>query len=366
MGLKLDNLNPALKKRIFDQIAEDDRKKTLDKENKSVKIEEMNQLTNIDPQELYSEYKATGSVHRAAVKFGTTGETVRRHLKKHGFKLNRQFWTDEEIKQLSEAYSNPETFDIDALSSRLGKTKASIHIAAYKHGLTSERGKHFRTDKTLKSLSESQKKYAQEHPEVVAIRAENVKKHHAEHGHPRGFLGHKHTSDAKIKMSKASKEKWSNPDFVLNSQEHRQSLSDRFTKLAAMRKSSNCFSNSKFGKRDDLGDIHFRSAWEANYARYLNFLIKNEGLIEKWEYEPETFWFDGIKRGCRSYKPDFKVFFKSGKIEYHEVKGWMYPRAKTALKRMKKYHPNIFIDLIDSPRYNAIKKSMKQIIPNWE
>lgn len=131
-------------------------------------------------------------------------------------------------------------------------------------------------------------------------------------------------------------------------------------------KAANSFTHTKRGARPDLGETFFRSSWEANYARYLNFLIKHEGLIERWEHEPETFWFEAIKRGVRSYKPDFKVYYKNGKVEYHEVKGWMYPRAATALKRMTKYHPNITMVLIDAKRYRAIQKSVSKIIQHWE
>ncbi len=58
------------------------------------------------------------------------------------------------------------------------------------------------------------------------------------------------------------------------------------------------------GRAPDLGDTYFRSRWERNWARYLNFLVQH-GEITGWEYEPKTFWFHKIKRGTRSYKPDF-------------------------------------------------------------
>ena len=63
---------------------------------------------------------------------------------------------------------------------------------------------------------------------------------------------------------------------------------------------------------------------------------KDQGEILKWEYEPETFWFEKIKRGVRTYTPDFKVTEKDGSIIFHEVKGYMDARSKTKLKRMKK------------------------------
>ncbi len=57
-----------------------------------------------------------------------------------------------------------------------------------------------------------------------------------------------------------------------------------------------------------VGDkpCYMRSRWENNYGCYLEFLRKN-GSIANWEHEPKTFWFQGIKRGTCSYKPDFEV-----------------------------------------------------------
>ena len=124
------------------------------------------------------------------------------------------------------------------------------------------------------------------------------------------------------------------------------------------------FRNSNCGKRADIG-IFVRSAWEANYARYLNWLRANT-QISGWEYEKETFEFPGIKRGTRFYTPDFKVLLNDGGYEYHEVKGYMHHKGKTALNRMAKYHPEIKIVLIQKPEYTAIAKVMKGLIKTWE
>lgn len=110
---------------------------------------------------------------------------------------------------------------------------------------------------------------------------------------------------------------------------------------------------------------YFRSRWEANYARYLQWLVEN-GKIKSWEHEPDTFWFEKIKRGVRSYLPDFKVTEINGSVSYHEVKGWMDDRSATKLKRMKKYYPNVSVILVDTEAYNSIKKTMSRIIPGWE
>lgn len=109
----------------------------------------------------------------------------------------------------------------------------------------------------------------------------------------------------------------------------------------------------------------YRSRWEANYARYLQWRLER-GDIARWEHEPETFWFVGIKRGVLSYLPDFRVTHASGRVEYHEVKGWMTPRSKTALKRMAKYHPDVALLLVDSRAYQRIAAGAGCLIKGWE
>lgn len=117
----------------------------------------------------------------------------------------------------------------------------------------------------------------------------------------------------------------------------------------------------------EVGGILFyaRSRWEANYARYLQFL-KERALVTSWEHEPETFWFEAIKRGCRSYLPDFKVTLPDGTIEYHEVKGWMDARSVTKIKRMAKYHPKITLVVRDAKWYRANRSTLRAIVKGWE
>lgn len=128
---------------------------------------------------------------------------------------------------------------------------------------------------------------------------------------------------------------------------------------------TNRHNTNHIGKREDLNNLFVRSSWEANYARYLNWLV-GLGEIKSWEYEPEEFEFKTIKKGNRFYIPDFKVTNNDGSIEYHEVKGYMDADSKTKLNRMAKYYPDIKIVLIDSPVYRALHKQLKNLIPNWE
>ncbi len=124
-----------------------------------------------------------------------------------------------------------------------------------------------------------------------------------------------------------------------------------------MLSSKNTYSRCKRGKREDLGDIFFRSKWEANYARYLNLLIEQKQII-KWEFEKETFEFKSIKRGCRFYTPDFKVYNNDGSVEYYEIKGWMDDKSRTKLKRMGIYYPNVKYRLIMQKEYEEIKNKL--------
>lgn len=91
---------------------------------------------------------------------------------------------------------------------------------------------------------------------------------------------------------------------------------------------------------------YLKSSWEKLYAEYLDTQLINDKIV-KWEYEPDTFWFERIKRGVRSYTPDFKVEYADGSVEYHEVKGYLDSKSKTKLNRMRIYHPEITMKLID-------------------
>jgi hypothetical protein len=121
----------------------------------------------------------------------------------------------------------------------------------------------------------------------------------------------------------------------------------------------------KGGRREDLNNIYFRSRWEANWARYLNFLIR-QGQIRSWEFEPDTFEFIGIRRGGRFYTPDFKIINNDGSIEYHEVKGWMTGQGATKIKRMRRYHPRVKLLLVDRSQYRSVASTLSRVIPGWE
>lgn len=117
------------------------------------------------------------------------------------------------------------------------------------------------------------------------------------------------------------------------------------------------------GRRADLEGRYFRSRWEANYARYLRWLV-SIGEIQGWEYEPRTFTFP-LRRGTTTYTPDFAITENDGRVVYHEVKGWMDAKSRTRLARMAKYHPDVSLLVIDEAAYRAIAR-WAGLIEGWE
>ena len=178
--------------------------------------------------------------------------------------------------------------------------------------------------------------------------------------HPKGMAGKNHSNKSKKKMSKSQQLKWVG---ITKEQLLERTLKSRKTRikngtLNPLLNSSNPYSRTKSGKREDLNNTFFRSAWEANVARYFNLL----GV--KWEYEPKEFVFEGVKRGCISYRPDF---YLPDEDRWVEVKGWFDKKSKTKLRRFKKYYPVEFnrLEIIDEDRYKAIAKN-KKLVPGWE
>lgn len=110
----------------------------------------------------------------------------------------------------------------------------------------------------------------------------------------------------------------------------------------------------------------YRSGWERNVARYLNHLIQ-QGVVDRFEYEPERFPFP-VKRGNKSYLPDFKVWYPDGTYEWWEVKGYMDDASRIKLKRFALHHTeeSLKLKLIDRPAYMKIKAEYENVLEGWE
>lgn len=123
--------------------------------------------------------------------------------------------------------------------------------------------------------------------------------------------------------------------------------------------------------------IYFRSLWEINFARVLQWHLETgtpfrDKIITKWEYEPQTFIFHAIQSGTRSYKPDFKVYFEAENLfgdnayEWFEVKGHMKQKDKTKIRRFRKYYPSETLHIIGADWFKANRVWYRSLVPDWE
>jgi hypothetical protein len=266
-------------------------------------------------------------------------------------------WTPVKVEQLRAWYTqrDGQPLLLDQLAKIVGKNRQQISLKAKELGLTKRSRPTGRKPKA---------KYATREESLAAVGAAS-RKRIAENGHPRGMLGKKHTPETLSRIS-ASQQK-----LVAEGRhpgQRPQSDAQRAKQSLAMserlKQTTSVYSRCHHGRRADLNDQFFRSRWEANYARFLNWL-KAKGEIEKWEYEADTFWFEKIRRGVRSYTPDFKVK-QEGATYYVEVKGWMDPKSKTKIKRMAKYHPAVELRVVDAKAYNELARKIGAGIPGWE
>lgn len=110
--------------------------------------------------------------------------------------------------------------------------------------------------------------------------------------------------------------------------------------------------------------IFVRSSYEQNYTRFLQYRVEI-GEIKAWEYEPETFYFEKIKRGCSSYRPDYRITELDGSNYWIELKGFLDPKSITKLKRFAKYFPSEKLILVEKAEYLQIAAIFHRIIEGW-
>lgn len=291
-------------------------------------------------------YLELKSVHKTADAHGTSHSAVHRHLKAFGYRLKGEKFTKQDDQKIIAYYMNTpaSSFDLDYLTKELGRgQKTNVSRRAGELGLT---------DKS-RIASTKQK----------ARNSTSAKEAIKQHGHPKGFLGKKHTQEVRELISENTSKglsKLTEDDWAAKNLKQAQTKEKNGTLYPARRKAS--------WKQQwaEVGGVRnfYRSQWELNYAHYLEWL-KQKGQILKWEHEPETFWFEGVKRGTCSYLPDFRVTESDGSIVYHEVKGWMDDRSKTKIKRMAIYHPGVKLIVIDAKAYKSLARKAAYLVDGW-
>lgn len=296
---------------------------------------------------LIESYSRLKSVWKVGKEVGLCGQSVQERLKRLNLTKSCAY-KPEEIQSVKDLYSSGfQRGDgkTDKLCVSSGMPKWKISTIAKKLGLSS-RNRQI-CDKSCDLMSDRMKSYIQKK------------------GHPRGMLGKTHSDEYKQECKRRQTE-WSEK---ASDKEKMDRVKKSFiTKLKRYGSISpiNPKVTWKQGWRTFGGrEIYFRSRWEANYGRYLQWLKEN-GYIKDWLHEPKTFWFEGIKRGAITYLPDYQVFNLDGSHQWVEVKGWYDARSKTKIKRFRKQFPDEKLVLIDSKWFKSNNQKMCLIIPEWE
>lgn len=274
--------------------------------------------------------------------------------------LNFKFkpFTNEEKKQIEDFYKkNLDIIDLECFANKLGRGKTSISRYARKMGLTTY-GRHF-SQKSKEKLKSSLEKYRKTDGYLHHVKNEQKEllTYYARNQHPHGMLGKHHSKETCEQLSKSHFELSAN---MSKEEKHIIAMKAVETKRknGGFCTTSNAYSRCKGGIRDDLNQ-YFRSAWEANVARVLNYLN-----IE-WKYEYKRFNFENEIEGVLSYQPDFYLPTIN---KWIEVKGWMDEKSKKRLDLFKKYYPkeNENLYLVDASVYKEIEQKYSSLIKNWE
>ena len=292
-------------------------------------------MKKVSDESLIDSYSQTGNIWKTAEELGLCGQTVHQRLSNLGVIRKINYWTQEDDEVLKDKYLTYKMSNkLNELATQLGRTKQFICRKAKKLGLTDPKEKHIATE-VRKILSIKTKRWIQEK------------------GHPRGMLGKKHTTEVKKHLSLASKRMWSNPLSYVNSDENRQRLSDNLHERK-MKGTVKVYSNRGKHIIKIRGTIlSFSSSWEKEIAIRLESL-KIEGTIKDWAYEAKHFDFPDIKRGMRSYCPDFEVTLCDGSFLYIEVKGWKMNTSMKRIAMFRERYPNVKYYIIDEYEYRKI------------
>jgi hypothetical protein len=302
-------------------------------------------------EQLTAAYRELGSVWKVGERFQMPGQSAHRRLRRIGVDTTDNRFTPTERARIKEYYETtpPAVFDLSVLASELNRTRATVCREAGRSGLTAQ------------GRPMSAKKLAAMKASKVGVWSRIP--------HPRGMAGKKHTAETLAIVSESSKRYWATCKTFgvgLMSEEQKERRSTQASERMRRRPPDKIYTRARGGRRTDLGDTWFRSSWEANYARYLN-LLKRLGVVEHWDFEKECFWFEGIRRGVTSYRPDFRIKYKGDdQLEYVEIKGWVQPKDRTKWARMKRYHPHIKLVVVGNKEYQALKSKWASSIPTWE
>lgn len=114
-----------------------------------------------------------------------------------------------------------------------------------------------------------------------------------------------------------------------------------------------------YGIRKDIDDTYkFRSSWEANFARILDY------THVRYRFEYKRFY---MKNGD-SYLPDFLLLTEDNPwhCKWIEIKGLWHRGDKRRIISFMNEFPEETLHIITGKEYRQLAKQYKKLIPNWE
>ena len=304
--------------------------------------------TEDEKQKLIDNYPSMSNVELMELLNKTEGQ-IRNMKSSLGLRGKFKPFTNEE-KELIRTYylEHINEIDLDELATRMNRQKTSISRFARKEGLTNQNRS--LTESAKENVKHGIKNYLKSDRYTSEIHQQQVEllNYYAQNQHPRGMLGKHHNEDTCKRMSKSHFELASNMTYEEKHEIAMKAVKTKRENGTYMNTTSNAYSRTNGGRREDLDNCYFRSAWEANVARILNH------LNIKWEYEPKRFFFIGENLEVLSYQPDFYLpeFDK-----WIEVKGWWDKNSKERLRLFAEQYSeeNKNLIVIDESFYNLLR-----------
>ena len=141
-------------------------------------------------EQISDAYAKTGSVWAAGKLLGVSGQNFHQHMRKHGIPSNKRYITDADRDAIREYYQicPRSEFDLAALASSIGRTKALVCREARAMGVTDN----------SRSVNDERRKAIKDRASVMW----------KVHPHPRGSLGMQHSDETKAVISEKSKLLW--------------------------------------------------------------------------------------------------------------------------------------------------------------
>lgn len=285
-------------------------------------------------------------------------------MSKHVQKPHRR-WTEAELAELRAIYEAAKAggpLNLDRFAARYGRQPGNVDRKARELGLTNPRRP--KTAQPRLPLAG----FRQGSPELRAHLARKTREQFAELGHPRGMAGKKHRPESLAKTREGNRRYWESITPAQLADRNRRMIATRIARHGSgnpATKGQHLHSLAKRGRRADLGGLFVGSAWEANIARWLNYL-NTAGLVREWQYEPRTFAFADVTDAPRTYTPDFRVIDAGGQEYFVEVKGRLTDLDWLKEERLRACYPGIQLTRIDASLYAELDQCFRDVLPHWE